>query len=233
MKTYHVKSINKQKGAALAVGLILLLIITLMGYTGMKSTMLQEKMAAGLHNKALANLGAHSALREGEKFLYNLIDNTNGVQATGTPNGNLFKIYSMYQEVGDPESGKNITVEQFKGNDWTTVSGTETQYSFTGITQKGAALSVEPQYMIQHIRNTAQDGSIFSSGGSSSNGSGTTHEFGAGGGSGSGGGGGGSGGSGTNQDTYLITAKSRSGDGNSFSIVESVYTVVTSSSPTN
>ena len=40
--------IKNQKGAVLAVGLILLLIITLMGYVGMKGTILQEKMAAAI-----------------------------------------------------------------------------------------------------------------------------------------------------------------------------------------
>jgi len=69
---------QKQTGAALVVGLILLLIITLMGYSTMKGTMLQEKMAAGIHNRILAYGGANSALRDGEGFLYNLIDSTNG-----------------------------------------------------------------------------------------------------------------------------------------------------------
>ena len=61
-----------QQGAALAIGLILLLIITLSGYVSMKGTILQEKMAIGLHNRALSNNGANSALRGGESFLYNL-----------------------------------------------------------------------------------------------------------------------------------------------------------------
>ncbi|MEZ5472565.1 MAG: PilX N-terminal domain-containing pilus assembly protein [Marinicella sp.] len=217
----------KQQGAALAVGLILLVIITLIGYTGMKSTMLQEKMAAGLHNRSLANAGAHSALREGEKFLYNLVDNTNGVKATGTPNGDLFNIYSMYQRVGDPTSGANVFAEAFKTNDWSTVNGTQTAKNYTTITEPGAALRVQPEYIIQHIRSTDVIPGVF--GGSSS--SGGTHEFGDNG-AGSGGGGGG-GGTGNVQDTYLITAKSRSGDGNSFAISQTVYTVVSSSSPTN
>lgn len=220
---------KNQQGAALAVGLILLLIITIMGYTGMKSTMLQERMAAGLHNRSLANAGAHSALREGEKFLYNLVDNTNGVQATGTPTGELFDIYSMYQVVGDPTSGKNTIVESFKQNDWSATSGTETTTDFTAITEDGASLSVQPQYIIQHVRDTTQIPSVLSPGlvGTGN----ATHEFGS---AGNGGGSGsGAGGSGNVQDTYLITAKSRSGDGNSFAITQSVYTVVSSSSPTN
>jgi type IV pilus assembly protein PilX len=228
IRNLKLQSVQRQQGAALAIGLILLVIITLMGYTGMKSTMLQEKMAAGLHNRSLANTGAHSALREGEKFLYNLVDNTNGVQATGTPTGALFNIYSMYERVGDPTSGENAIVQDFKQNSWTSTAGTETVEDYTSISALGASLSVQPQYVIQHIRSTADIPGVF---GGSSNG-GITHEFGS---SGSGGGGSGSGtgGSGNVQDTYLITAKSRSGDGNSFAISQTVYTVVSSSSPTN
>ncbi len=228
MRNLNMQSIHQQQGAVLAIGLILLLIVTLMGYTGMKSTMLQDKMAAGLHNRSLANSGAHSALREGEEFLYNLIENTNGVDVVGTPSGALFNIYSMYEVVGNPASGDNTIAAAFKANDWTAVGGTGTEKDYTNVTQKGAALSVQPQYVIQHLRDTDLLASPF--GGASTSGQ-ATHEFGS---TGAGGGGaGGGGGGGTVQDTYLITAKSRSGDGNSFAIAQTVYTAVTSSPPTN
>ncbi|TDR18422.1 pilus assembly PilX family protein [Marinicella litoralis] len=228
MRNTNMQLKTHQQGAVLAIGLILLLIITLMGYTGMKSTMLQEKMAAGLHNRSLANSGSHSALREGEEFLYNLIENTNGVDVVGTPNGALFNIYSMYQQVGVASSGENTIAAAFKNNDWTATGGTATSKDYTAVTEKGAALSVQPQYIIQHLRDTDVIASPF--GGAAASG-GATHEFGA---TGSGGGGSSVGsGAGTVQDTYLITAKSRSGDGNSFAITQTVYTAVTSSPPTN
>jgi Tfp pilus assembly protein PilX len=233
MRNIKMNSIKRQQGVALAVGLILLLIITIMGYTGMKSTMLQERMAAGLHNRSLANSGAHSALREGEEFLYNLIENTNGVRPVGTPNGALFNIYSMYQIEGNSASGDNLFAAAFKSNDWTAGGGTETAMDYTTITTKGAALSVQPEYIIQHLRDTDYFASPFGPGAGAGGGWGSTHEFGSGGGSGGGGGSSGGGGGGTVQDTYLITAKSRSGDGNSFAITQTVYTAVTSSSPTN
>lgn len=226
------RNIQKQQGAALAVGLIILVIVTLMGYTGMKSTMLQERMAAGLHNRSLANSGAHSVMREAEEYLFNLIEDTNGVVVRGDPTGsNDFKIYSMYNNPGIPSSGLNTTIENFKENDWSSTTGTEAEFLFTGITAKGAALSVQPQYMVQQLRETWTAPSPFGGAGTIGS-SGSTHEFG-GGGSSSGGSNSTGAGGGGNQDTYLITAKSRSGDGNSYSISESIYTVVTSSSPTN
>lgn len=204
-----------QNGAALAVGLILLLIITLMGYTGMKGTILQDKMAAGLKNRSLAYSGAQSALRAGEQFLYNLVETTNGVVIEGTAAGSLSNIYSLYNTPGDPTSGLNNTVEAFKANDWST-SGSEPGHNYTTASVIGSALSVQPEYMIQHIRGTTGGGA----GGATQ-----TVEF------GSYGAGGGGGGSSPQQSTFLITAKSRSGDGKSFAMMESVYTAVPNSSP--
>jgi|GEM_PF-862366 len=231
MRNITIQKRSQQHGAVLAIGLILLLIITIMGYTGMKGTMLQERMAAGLHNRSLANSGSHSALREGEEFLYNLIENTNGVNVAGTPNGALFNIYSLYQQVGVPSSGDNAIAAAFKANDWTAIGGTAvSNTNYTTISEEGAALTVQPQYIIQHVRDTDMLASPF--GGVGATAGEATHEFGSSGSGGSGSSGSGGGG-GTVQDTYLITAKSRSGDGNSYAIAQTVYTAVTSSSPTN
>ncbi len=197
----------QQQGAALAVGLILLLIITLMGYTGMKGTILQEKMAAGLKNRSMAYGGAQSALRAGEQFLYNLVETTNGVVIEGTAAGSLSNIYSLYNTPGDPTTGLNATVESFKTNDWST-SGTEPGHNYTASSEVGSALSVQPEFMIQHIRGTDAGTGVgtveFGNYGSSST---------------------------PTQSTFLITAKSRSGDGKSFAMLESVYTAVPNSSP--
>lgn len=201
---------QKQTGAALAVGLILLLVITLIGYSTMKGTMLQEKMAAGLHNRVLAHGGANSAIRDGEAFLYDLIDSTNGVVIEGTPTGQLFGVYSQYQQIGNPASGLNAIVESFKENDWSASGGTSHSKDLTATGHINADLKVNPEYVIQHVLY------------SNSTGNGTT-EFG--------------GVSGTPSDSaeqkaFLVTGKSQSGDGNSFSIAQSLYTVVTDSSPT-
>ena len=201
---------QKQTGAALIVGLILLVIITLIGYSTMKGTMLQEKMAAGLHNRVLAYGGANSALRNGESFLYNLIDSTNGVFIEGTPTGRLFKVYSQYQEPGNPESGLNPIVENFKKNDWTSSPGTSHSENLTSTSYVNADLSVNPEYLIEHV--------LFTTAGSNG-----TIEF--------GGVAAGAGSDAAQQKAFLVNAKSRSGDGNSFSLLQSLFTVVTDSSP--
>ena len=60
---------QRQQGAALLMGLVLLLIMTLLGISSMRSTTLQERMAGAMHDQNLALQAAESALRAGEKEL--------------------------------------------------------------------------------------------------------------------------------------------------------------------
>jgi Tfp pilus assembly protein PilX len=208
MNKQNLPSIKNQQGAALAVGLILLLIITLMGYAGMKGTMLQEKMAAGLHNRSLAMAGANSAVRAGESFLYNLIDVTNSVQATGTPTGSMFNIYSHNSDPNDPSSPLNPNVELFKERNWTSTAGTIHGNDLTTSTYNGA-LSQQPQYLIEELPYGYNLDETQNAGnglyGSNSN----------------------------QQKVFLVTGKSPSGDGRTIATVQSMFTAVVSSSSTN
>jgi Tfp pilus assembly protein PilX len=197
-----------QQGAALAVGLILLLVITLMGYVSMKGTMLQEKMAAGLHNRSLALAGANSAVRDGESFLFNLIDSTNSVNVGGTPNGDFFGIYSQLSDPSDHTSAVNPNVELFKQRNWTSTAGTIHGNDFTTSTYNGA-LSQQPQYIIEELPyefgNDKSKNIIRIGGPNNSN----------------------------EQKVFLVTGKSPSGDGRTIATVQSMFTAVISSSSTN
>lgn len=203
------KPIQQQQGAALAVGLILLLIITLMGYAGMKGTMLQEKMAAGLHNRSLAFSGANSGIRAGEEYLYNMVQTTNGVNVKGTPNGRFYGIYShLDSDDQDPTQGLNTIVEGFKERNWTSSAGINHQHDFTTASFNGA-LKRQPQYIIEELVGAG----VFML---------DSQEFGS------------VGGSDANiQKAFLVTGKSPSGDGKTISLAQSMYTVVVSSSSSN
>jgi len=209
MNNQNFSVIKRQQGAALAVGLILLLIITLMGYVGMKGTMLQEKMAAGLHNRSLAMAGANSAVRAGESFLYNLIDSTNSVQARGTPSGSFFDLYSQLTSEKDLSAPINPIVKLFKERNWNSAAGTVHANDFTTSTYNGA-LSQQPQYIIEELPYE------LSFGGSRNDRL-------------SGGGGGGD----DEQKVFLVTGKSPSGDGRTIVLVQSMFTAIISSSSTN
>ena len=201
-------NLKTQQGAALAIGLILLLIITLMGYTGMKGTMLQEKMAAGLHNRTLANSGANSAIREGETFLYGLVEDTNGVNVYGTPTGVYNNLYSYLLDPDDPTSIENPRLTGFFQQNWNSTDGTDHAEDFTSFAGN-ASLNATPQYIIHEV--------VF---GTDEDNSRDTEEpvIEA---------------SQNKQRSFMITGKSQSGDGKSISLMQSMFTVVTGSDATN
>ena len=59
----------RQRGAALIVALIMLVVMTLLGVTIARTTTLQERMAGNLRNKSIAFEAAETTLREGESWV--------------------------------------------------------------------------------------------------------------------------------------------------------------------
>ena len=179
-----------------------------MGYAGMKGTMLQEKMAAGLHNRSLAMAGANSAVRAGESFLFNLIDSTNSVQAQGTPSGALYNLYSQLSDPNDSTSAINPIVELFKQRNWTSTAGTAHGNNFTTSSYNGA-LSQQPEYLIEELQYDVDNGGSddFEKEGGPDNSD--------------------------TQKVFLVTGKSASGDGRTIVTVQSMFTAVISSSSSN
>ena len=62
-------SSREQRGSALIVAMVMLLVMTLLGVTAVRNTTLQERMAGNLRDSNLAFQAAERALREGETFL--------------------------------------------------------------------------------------------------------------------------------------------------------------------
>jgi type IV pilus assembly protein PilX len=63
------KNARHQKGVALIVSLILLVLATLIGLAGVRTTNLQEHMSANMYDRSLAFQRAESALRAGESAI--------------------------------------------------------------------------------------------------------------------------------------------------------------------
>lgn len=63
---------HTQRGATLAISLMLLLIITILGVSAMKMTHLEEKMSSNVQSKLLSFNAAEAALNAGEQWLLNL-----------------------------------------------------------------------------------------------------------------------------------------------------------------
>ncbi|HSH29209.1 MAG TPA: PilX N-terminal domain-containing pilus assembly protein [Thiohalobacter sp.] len=110
MKTisYGHTPMQRQRGAALIVSLLLLLIMTLLGVSAMQTTTLQERMAGNTRDRAVALQAAEYALRDAETVI-------DGLSDTGTFTGTN-GLYGETDAAPDPgapatwSTGGNITV---------------------------------------------------------------------------------------------------------------------------
>jgi type IV pilus assembly protein PilX len=78
-----IKIRQQQQGSVLIVSLIILLVLTLIGITGMRTTVLEGKMASNSFDKNTAFQAAEAALRDGENLAETYVatgsfDGTNG-----------------------------------------------------------------------------------------------------------------------------------------------------------
>lgn len=71
MKAIRIFATKREKGAALVVSLLFLLIMTIIGVAGMQATSLEEKMTGNMRDRSLAFQAAESALRSCENLLNN------------------------------------------------------------------------------------------------------------------------------------------------------------------
>jgi type IV pilus assembly protein PilX len=75
------RSLRRQQGAVLFVGLMLLLLMALLGVAGMQATTLQERMAGNYRNYNLAFQHAEATVRQREKEVDNIVDSNGTVQS--------------------------------------------------------------------------------------------------------------------------------------------------------
>ena len=80
--------IRMQRGAALIVSLLILLVLTLLGVTAMTTSTQQEKMATNSREYNMAFQAAESALRDGESEVQNNSPAGYSADCTGGGNGN-------------------------------------------------------------------------------------------------------------------------------------------------
>ncbi len=131
--------VKKQSGVVLAISLILLLLLTLIGITGMQTTSLEEKMAGNTRDRNIAFQAAESTLLEAEKFIQN--NTTTAVTYDGS-NGLL--------DSSDAEPN------YFASNTWTSANSAATPSNFGN----NFGLSTDPHYVIKKIASLPANGSV-------------------------------------------------------------------------
>lgn len=67
MSQFH--AANKQQGAALAVSLIILTLMTVIGVTAVKSSVIENRIATNMYDKQMSFEAAEAALRDAEAWL--------------------------------------------------------------------------------------------------------------------------------------------------------------------
>jgi type IV pilus assembly protein PilX len=80
---------KNQRGVALFISLVLLLVLTIIGVSAVQTTSMEERMARNTHDSVLAFEAAEVALRTGETFLRNNVNSTALFPAGG--NNGLWK----------------------------------------------------------------------------------------------------------------------------------------------
>lgn len=80
--------LRHQQGAALIVALILLLIMSILGISSVRTTVMEEKMAAASYDRSLAFQAAEAALRAGEAVA--LAQSTASPKNAAFPNAGLY-----------------------------------------------------------------------------------------------------------------------------------------------
>ena len=79
--------VNRQKGAALLLSLVILLVLTLLAVSGMQGSIMQERMSTAQRDGMFALEIAETAMREAEATLDGLSDTTDFGSTTGFYDG--------------------------------------------------------------------------------------------------------------------------------------------------
>lgn len=195
---------DRQRGAALIVGLMFLVLITLLATVAMRQSITQERMAGGLRNAELARTGADTAVRLAERTIYSNYLTSNGAALAGDVNASQ-GIYLV----------SDSRVEAFRNYRGYTTTNARTyptgRYDFSSTsTAPTAALSRQPSFVIADLGPMRQVGTGTQTEGGQT---GTANYEGS----------GGSTGGNLNVNLFRITARSTGGNDNVTRAVESTY----------
>lgn len=190
-----------QTGAALAMGMMLLLVVSVIGITSMKSALLEDKMASGLKNRELSDAAALTLLVAAEHWLFSYFKQSNGTALTSS--------CSFCLETRSSDAHLFRTEKSLNGG---------FEHPTLNINDLfGGVLAAEPKFIIESISDIS-----VAEGGNGNN-------YGESGGEEQGGSAGGVSGNSENTPTpesYRVVSKATDSTGHSYSGYESVFSIV-------
>ncbi len=157
---------NRQQGAALAMSLIILLVMTVIGVTAMQVTVLEEKMAGNLRDRSIAFQAAESALRDAEASLTVAVlpsfNGTGGLYQATTPQKWETIDWGVAANVAaytggtldDVAANPTYLIEEFEpvlGGGGSLEAGLPQQTDFYRITSRGVGGSTNAVVMLQSV----------------------------------------------------------------------------------
>ncbi|PCJ17655.1 MAG: hypothetical protein COA96_17510 [SAR86 cluster bacterium] len=152
-KTPQLGKKGNQRGAILIFCLVFMAILTVMGVSGMETTVLEERMSANMRDRGMAFQAAESALKAAESWL---ILQTTLPTTSGDGSTTVWTENSM-----DPALGDGLYW-------WDHANIVNTWWTNQGIAIAGvASVSSQPRYIIEQYRTVDSGQSIAIGGGAS------------------------------------------------------------------
>lgn len=135
---------SRDRGVALFISLVLLLILTIAGVSAVQTTTLETRMARNEHDTLVAFQAAESALRDGEIFIESLVS-TAGFNDAG--NNGLWTV----ADLGDPEP-------------WEIAAVWSDGRSRAAETDAGDVVAEQPRYLIEHVATVIREENAYQMG---------------------------------------------------------------------
>ncbi len=150
------RALSHERGSVLVLALVLLVILTLLGLSGMETATLEERMAGNVRNKQLSFNAAETALRGGEAFLATTVGNTRPNATNSSPGS------SEVWEDNAPDP--NSSVDRFWWNEatgaWWDGSSVSVTYDADSSGDTSHLVAQQPQYLIEELYSQEAGGSL-------------------------------------------------------------------------
>jgi len=107
---HHLESVSQQSGAALIVGLLILLLMTIIGLSSIRNVTLEEQMVANSQYKAISFQAAETALIGGTATIANSLTTLGQIYAIGPTPAAAAAYSESHTAVGDTVSNAITTI---------------------------------------------------------------------------------------------------------------------------
>ncbi len=137
MAMNHIK-IDRQSGVVLVFCLVMLLLLTMLGLSGVQSTSMQQRMARNARDVNMAFQATEAAIRDAEQFL----DTVNGIGPFQAANANANGLY--------------VGAASNQVDNWD-IPGLWSSANVIVAPTAIAGVAAQPQYIIEYVRTVTSD----------------------------------------------------------------------------